>query len=373
MEMFTSKFFPRLEVDCDETQMVHSESDSKGQISYLIGSSNYEAVSDDACKDEDNAGWILELEPDVRDEWIERISWIRLVDRLAEHELLCTGETAFQDFLEGWEYLLRTNQVKLDCAYQSILAKIKSCWFGETDQLVDVLSIQSWDRYVKAIARYHADNLTIHTFEQYEEMLFSLGGSFFQILPFLTDKHRQVASYFGILDQFYNHLRDLREDAAQGICYLPTELLNWFDVSRHEILQQSACQNPNYVKMMQFWLDEYLPRLRRKARQLVTADDLHPSWEILRDWSVYRYRRIDMTFRECGFDYLEFSEVYWQGVKSDLPMLLTQIRQERCLPQVSQTLTYGGYAHLRGWRRLAVLPSFAFTTSYPSIVAASAG
>lgn len=80
-----------------------------------------------------------------------------------------------------------------------------------------------------------------------------------------------------MVDQFYNHLRDLREDAEQGICNLPNELLDHFGVSRAEILQQQAIKNPGYSKMMQFWLEEYLPKLRFNAEQLLFAEDLHPS------------------------------------------------------------------------------------------------
>ncbi|MBM0742444.1 squalene/phytoene synthase family protein [Phormidium sp. CLA17] len=301
----------------------------EGIIASLVGSSNYDAISDDALKDEDNAGWVMELDLPVRAQWIERIRWIRLIDRFAEHELLCKGQPALQSFLMGWQHLASTGKVKSDCVYDELLTNMQLCWFNQVDQLSIPRSLTAWKRYVRAIAQYHTNHLAIHTMADYEQMLMDLGGSFFQVLPFLSETHHQAASYFGMLDQFYNHLRDLHEDAKQGICNLPSELLDGFGVSRDEILQQQAIKNPAYHKMMQFWLEEYLPKLRRRARQLLTTENLHPSWQLLCDWSIHRYRRIDQVFRDCQFNYTQFPQVYWQQVHADLPMMLNHVRHHR--------------------------------------------
>lgn len=328
-------------------------------IAALVGSSCYRAVSDDASKDEDNAGWLLELDTDIRNEWIERISWIRLIDRLAEQELLYSGEPRFQRFLEEWRDLLTTGSLPDECIFCDILSGIKAAWFGVIPQQQ---SIQSWDEYVGAIAHYHSADLNIETLDDYEQMLIDLGGSLFRVLPFLSDEHRQAAQNFGVLDQFYNHLRDLREDAEQGICYLPTEILHRFGVSRAELLEQTACQNPGYRKMMLFWLENYLPQLRHKVCQLLDVTTLHPSWQILRDWSIYRYRRIEMTFRQCHFDYVQFPEIYWQQVQADIPMLLGYVRSQNLAnrtPARSCSFNIGTlYGQLRGWnqRTLSATP-----------------
>lgn len=326
-------------------------------IATLVGSSCYRSVSDDALKDEDNAGWLLELDETIRSEWIERISWIRLIDRLAEQELLYPEEPQFQKFLEEWNYLLNTGSLPTECTFSDILTKIKTAWFGEAAQPA---SIQAWDQYVRAIAHYHSADLVIATLEDYEQMLVDLGGSLFRVFPYLSDRHYQAAQHFGVLDQFYNHLRDLWEDAAQGICYLPTEILNRFGVSRAEILQQTAYQNPGYHKMMTFWLEDYLPQLRHKADQLLNANPLHPSWRILRDWSVYRYRRIELTFRHCRLDYVQFPEVYWQRVQADLPMLLAQVRSQNAVshhPVGFSSSISTLYSQLRGWNQRLSFPS----------------
>jgi phytoene synthase len=305
-----------------------------GMIADLVGSSNHHGISNDALKDEDNAGWVMELDLPVRAQWVERIRWIRLIDRFAENELLGKKNSIFQSFLVGWRRLVAMGTVEPGCAYYDLLTKMQLCWFEQSDQPSTQLSLTAWKQYVRAIAQYHTEDLVIHTLVEYEQMLTDLGGSFFQVLPFLSEAHYQAARYFGMMDQFYNHLRDLHEDAAQGICNLSNELLDGFGISRDEILQRQAMKNPGYQKMMRFWLEEYLPKLRSQARQLVTAEDLHPSWQILCHWSIYRYRRIERVFRDCQFDYTRFSQVYWQQVRADLPMMLNHVRQhsDQALP-----------------------------------------
>jgi len=81
--------------------------------------------------------------------------------------------------------------------------------------------------------------------------------------------------------------------------------------------------------MMQFLLDHYLTRLQQKAYSLLMAEDLHPSWAILRDWSVHRYNRIERIFRDCNFDYTQFPQRYWSEVQQDLPVLIVQLRQQQ--------------------------------------------
>lgn len=365
MKSSTNVLFEEIRLDCSPEIASTTDHFSTKPISDLVGSSCYRAVSDDASKDEDNAGWLMELDSVTRGEWINRISWIRLIDRLAEQELLYSGEPRFQKFLEEWKYLLATHSLPVECTFSNILTGIQAAWFGTSPRQ---LAIQAWDEYVNAIARYHSADLVIETLDDYEQMLVDLGGSLFRVLPYLSDQHQLAAQHFGVLDQFYNHLRDLHEDAEQGICYLPTELLDRFGVSREEILQQTASRNPGYHKMMTFWLEDYLPRLRQHAYQLlhIDIDTLHPSWQILRDWSVYRYRRIELTFRQCQFDYGRFSEVYWRQVQADLPMLLDRLRSQGNIRSQSCTGSPPAnvssninilYGQLRGWKKRMVLSS----------------
>ena len=287
-------------------------------VSKLVGSSTYLAIADDSLKDEDNAAWVMELEPEVRHAWINSIGWIRLVDRLAETELLDVERDEFQQFQEGWEWLMATGKPQPISKYRKIFQGMRERWFEDVANPANQLAIQSWDRYVQAISTYHREKLIFENCQQFEQMLQGLGASFFQVFPFVEAHQWRMIGSFGAVDQFYNILRDLREDAEQGICYLPSDVLERFGVSRQEMLELRAYSNPGYRPMMQFWLHDYLPQLYRTVYPFILASDLHPSWRILRDWSLIRYKRIERIFRRCDYDYVRFPQVYWREVKRDL-------------------------------------------------------
>lgn len=290
------------------------------RVSQWVESSRYCALGDDSLKDEDNAAWVMQLEPGVRQDWIDRIRWIRLADRLAEHELLELGSFKFRDFLADWQILCDRGYVPTGCRHESVLRSIAACWFGKNADRTSPHSIAVWNAYLDALATYHRSDLTLARLDDYDRMLEHLAGNFFQILPFLAPEDWEAASSFGIVDQFYNNLRDLAEDARQGICYFPTELLEQFGIDRSEILQFECFDNPGYYSLIEFWLDEYLPKLWQHAEPLLRSPNLHPSWEILRNWSLARYHRIEQIFRYVRYDYARFPQVYWAAVRHDLVM-----------------------------------------------------
>lgn len=336
---------------------------SQSVFSRLVGSSRYQAITDDALKDEDNAAWVMDLPPTVRDEWIQRIAWIRLIDRLAEEHFICAANPVaanvhsvawsasqsvarrdhprspvspanreFDQVYQEWQQLRaialmpshdptarRGAAARLNLTHP-ILTHIRSCWFQDLTDPLNQASIQAWDQYIEAIATYHGSQLTINTLADYRTMLERLAGAFFQILPFLRVDQCQAAGQFGVVDQFYNNLRDLAEDGQQGICYFPTEVLVHFGVRREAILDGSCCQQAGYQAMMHFWLDDYLPRLRRRAYRFILDDELHPSWQQLRSWSLHRYNRIEHVLRECEFDFVAFAPRYWEAVRQELSM-----------------------------------------------------
>ena len=291
---------------------------SLANISQLVGSSQYRAFADDELKDEDNAAWVMQLEPWVRDQWIQRISWIRRADRLAEQASMEASCSEFQEFRAGWQGLEATGQIAAEVPHGEILLGIRDCWFGGTQTALEQVAIAAWDDYLQALAIYHQPNLAIATLKEYETMLGRLAGRFFQIFPFLSESQQQTVTFLGIVDQFYNNLRDLHEDARQGICYFPDELLTRFGVSRTEILQMNCFGNPGYYQMIHFWLDDYLPQLRQRSNRFLSSQDLHPSFELLKEWSLYRYQRIERIFRQCQFNYARFPQYYWTAVKQDL-------------------------------------------------------
>ena len=293
-------------------------------IAPLVGSSLYQDITDDSLKDEDNAAWVMGLTPHVRGEWIERIRWIRSVDRLAEEELFHRQEGhdkpcgSFSSFYDAWKTLLKTGRIDRLEFGDEVLTTIAARWSHSSDGIIGHPCTQSWDRYLDAIRDYHTPDLALESIGDHERMLDRMAGSFFQILPFLRESQQPMAASLGVLDQFYNNLRDLHEDARQGICYFPTALLEEFGVPRSEILAGTAMANPGYRSLMAFWLEDYLPRLERLAAPALEAETFHASWQVLRAWSQWRYRRIRRAFEDCQYDYVGFQQVYWRQVRHDL-------------------------------------------------------
>ncbi len=287
-------------------------------ISHWVGSAQHCAISDDSLKDEDNAAWVVTLDGENRQEWLERIKWIRLADRLAENDLVTAEKFAFPQFCQAWQTLQATGQVSAASPYPDVLHRMQAHWLSSTADAVTTLNMQAWNRYLVALHQYHREDLVIDRLSNHTQMLEELAGSFFQVLPYLSESHWQAVYHFGAVDQFYNNLRDLREDAAQGICYLPTAVLDRFGLTRRAILDLSARKYPGYRPMMQFWVEDYLSRLYQKACRFIMMPDLHPSWEILRAWSLNRYRRIERVLRQCDYDYVQFPECYWQAVQQEL-------------------------------------------------------
>ncbi|MER3477900.1 MAG: phytoene/squalene synthetase, partial [Leptolyngbya sp. ERB_1_2] len=109
----------------------------------LFGSSHYHAIADDALKDEDNAAWVMELEPEVRQAWIERIRWIRLADRLAESELVEGSSGQFQDFYTAWRWLSATGKAQPVGEHRSLFESMRKRWFDQPDP-TGKLAQRSW-------------------------------------------------------------------------------------------------------------------------------------------------------------------------------------------------------------------------------------
>lgn len=307
------------------------------KISKEVASSEYYAIANDELKDEDNGIWSASLPQNIQAVWLERFYWIRWVDRLAEQDqLVQPGGKQFPAFYQAWQRL--REQGYLSPADQSwrVLKQIETCWFGDESADLYQLEIEAWDCYMQAIVDYHKPALVITTLEDYEVMLDRLAGACFQLLPFLEDHHRAIARGFGIVDQFYNNLRDLGEDSHQGICYFPTALLERFGVTRQEILNVTCFENPGYIPLMQFWVEVYLPELRKQNLALMMAKDLHPAWQCLTAWFIHRYIRIEQVMRTCQYNFVEFAQRYWQVVRQDLEQQREKIKQS--FPAQSQLL-----------------------------------
>lgn len=293
-------------------------------ISAIVGSSHYRALSDDALKDEDNAAWVLGLAPDVKRAWLDRIRWIRIVDRLAENERIEPHARRFSRFMVAWRRVRSCGFVDPCCPFARELSAIHALWLrGPAPDRPDPDDMQpralaAWDAYLLALADYHAPSLLIRTLKEHDTMLVRLSGHIFQLVPFLTKEHWDAAGEFGRLDQFFNNLRDMQEDADRGICYLPEEELARHGVTRAQVISGRCVDTPGYQALMRYWLDEVMPGLYARAAPFIEARGLHPSLQIMREWSLRRYARITRVFRATGFDHRRFPARYWAEVRRDL-------------------------------------------------------
>jgi phytoene synthase len=250
-----------------------------------FASSAHAAVACDALKDFDNAGWVRELPASIRPAWVERIRAIRLADRLAERATL---------------HLVPAGEENVSQAFAGAGPAAQAAWKG----------------YFAALCAYHRRNLRLRTIAGHRRMLDRLSGSLLQLVPFLLPHHFEAIRAFGVLDQFFNNLRDLAEDAAHGICYFPQEVLARFGLSREDVLSGLCRRMPAWRKLMAYWLGEYLPELERAAARFDACDDLHPSVLRLRSEFRARYARILDLFCAVDFDFERFAEEYWSEVRS---------------------------------------------------------
>ena len=250
-----------------------------------FASSKHAAVSCDALKDFDNAGWVAELPGAIRQAWIERIRPIRLADRIAETTALHLVEAEEDGLSEAFDGAARPARV-------------------------------AWKCYLAALRDYHGKGLRLRTMAAHRRMLDRLSGSLLQLVPFLEAHHYEAIRAFGVLDQFFNNLRDLAEDSAQGICYFPEDVLRRFGLSREDVLSGRCRGTAAWHALMVYWLDRYLPALERDATRFDACDDLHPSVARLRSEFRARYARILDLFRAVDFDFERFAEEYWSEVRA---------------------------------------------------------
>jgi phytoene synthase len=233
---------------------------------------------------------VVDLPAPVQRRWVERIRAIRLADRLAEDEELRpeSGPSALVSF-----QIVSANGERAAPAVQA-----------------------AWRRYLAALRAYQRRDLRVATLADYLTMLDRLSGSLFQLFPFLLPHQLEAIRGFGALDQFFNNLRDLAEDAAHGICYFPEDALARAGLRREQVTGNRWRTRPGWRKLMRHWLEEILPRLEEGAARFDACDDLHPSLIRMRSECRSRYGRILQLFRAVEFDFQLFAAEYWRAVRA---------------------------------------------------------
>src|SRR2546425_196760 len=134
----------------------------KTTISDHLHSSRYYSMTDDSLKDEDNVAWVMDLQENDRNEWMDLLKWVRIADRLFEKEAFQNSvkkfSYSFNDFLSSWKKLRATGEVN-DDQFAALFKKLKTRWekekLGEND-------LKNWDLYLSSLVKYVRPNIVIY-------------------------------------------------------------------------------------------------------------------------------------------------------------------------------------------------------------------
>jgi phytoene synthase len=285
-------------------------------LAAAAGSAEGSALGDDSLKDMHVAGWIMRLESGERAEWLERVRWVRILDRMAEESFL-HGTTDFAECCEAWEDLLRGGTAERWHRFASMLQPMRACWFGAGDRPRDDDAIRAFDAYVHAIRRYHENGRGLETMAELEPMLQELSGSILLCMPSVPRALCVEVVALGAADQLYNNVRDICEDAARGLCLWPRELLDHFGVRKAD-LRSGRIDAPRVGAMSRYVIFEIGHRLRRRYPTLLVSGDMSTAWRMLvRDFER-RYDAVERALVDSAFDPVQFTETYWRRASADV-------------------------------------------------------
>lgn len=236
---------------------------------------------DDRAKDDDSLGFVRGFEPAERERWIAWATRVRLADRLAETD-------------------------------PAALRMLRAFDYGDEPRHAD-----AWSSYLDALAHY-GSGYVVKTLADHDEMLRRLSGPIVQLAPGMPEELWEAAGHFGALDQFFNNLRDIQEDAERGMCWLPEEVLRWYGITRADVISGRAPAMAGWCDMVGLWLGSYLASLRDAAAPFLEAVSLPAPLLAMRTWTLWRYARIERTLSAVDYDYRRFQARYWGGTKLEV-------------------------------------------------------
>lgn len=239
------------------------------------------ALPDDRLKDLDALGFVDAFDPAERRLWIDWARALRLADQIAEAGSGGYGHIA---------------------ALEDAVRKLRL--------VPGSRRYAAWSGYLDALATYGV-GYVVRTLAEHDEMLMRLSGPLLQLAPHMPEELCGAAAAFGALDQAWNNVRDLREDAERGLCWFPEDVLQRHCISRDDVVAGCAPDRPLWRSLMDWWLGSYLPMLRDRAHLFLWATDIHPSLLAMREWTLRRYERIERAFRTEVYDYVRFTTRYW--------------------------------------------------------------
>lgn len=291
------------------------QTDDDRTVSDYIASSKSYDQTDDSLKDEDNASWIMQLPADDTKKWISVLHWVRLADRLLERDRLQSSGTTytFSKFLDDWKKTRSGVSIE-DSEHAALFGELQKLWKEEGLAESD---LTAWDLYLESLEKYTQPGIIINDMDDYKKVLYGLSGTFFQAFPFKPKEYHKEAGILGILDQFYNNLRDLHEDSARGVYYFPETLLQKFSISRVELPKLVKKPDQRFVDMNEFLLTSFVPKLKAEAAAILNAENLHWSWKLMIKNNFHRYNRIEYVFRLVEHNAARFGTSYWDHVRAD--------------------------------------------------------
>src|SRR5262249_29412181 len=119
-----------------------------------LASSAHTALGDDALKDFDNAGWVVDLPKSIQPAWLQRIRAIRLADRLGETQQLDRASRRFDHFID---------EGPAPNVFAAEGPAVGAAWTG----------------YLAALRVYHRQDLRLPTLAEHRMMLERLSGALF--------------------------------------------------------------------------------------------------------------------------------------------------------------------------------------------------
>jgi len=290
-------------------------------IPETLGSSEVGTQTDDSLKDIDSLLWLPEISEREATEWLTFLRWVRLADRYLERDIFQkpphNSLYTFRDFVVDW-HKIRHGKVA-DTPHATLFNRLRQRWKKERMTEGD---LQIWDLYLESLEKYVRPGLIIVDMRGYERALYGLSGTFFQGFPLAPKKYHEQIGVLGMLDQFFNNLRDLYEDISRGISYFPVTLLEEFGIQKIE--EQVTNPDEKWIKLTQYLLTSFVPSLKSRADPMLSLDWINSrecpySWRCMIQNNLRRYGRITHVLNESGYNGEKFSPAYWDAVRADLP------------------------------------------------------
>ncbi len=294
-----------------------------------LGSREYLTGTDDSRKDHDAVAWVLELDERVREEWLAALRWVRTADRIVESAPFGSPLTAtpFYELICEWR-VVRKGGASTG-AHAHLVAPLVTQWQREQ---VPESDLRQWDLYLESLWRYRDPAGLLRSEDDYLRYLKELSGAMFRMLPYQPAGFSNEVIALGMLDQFFNNLRDLAEDVERGLYFYPRSLLAEFSLSEEDLPNVIERSDERFVRLHEHLFATLISKLTLAASPLFFAKGLHPSWRALIASVRERYDRIEHVARRCGFNARAFQRSYWSRPRAASAPHVSQVSRW-ALPQ----------------------------------------